>query len=102
MTTKTCERCKNIVPLSKIKLRAKGTDSAWLICDECALELKHNSKANIESKFPKSQKKKADDEKEDYLCTRCRYHFRIDPYKVGNYVNLKCPYCGRSDRLEKI
>ncbi len=34
-------------------------------------------------------------------CVRCDYTFAVDPEKVGVSFKLRCPYCGRDDRLVK-
>lgn len=36
-----------------------------------------------------------------FLCERCNYHFRVNEAKVGIQCNLRCPYCGKFDRLRK-
>jgi len=34
-----------------------------------------------------------------YTCTKCSYVFRVDRVKAGITYGVKCPYCGRSDKL---
>ena len=97
---RTCERCKAVVPLERVRLypREKGKDVNVLVCDTCCNELKQTvkqgpPKAPIKN-IPPAQPKL-------YRCNRCNYSFRVDQAKVGLLHRLACPYCGKDDRLEK-
>ncbi len=35
-----------------------------------------------------------------YTCVKCNYVFRVDRVKAGVTYGVKCPYCGRSDKLK--
>ena len=98
--TKTCQKCKNVVSLDKVRLFPKDKDTNILVCDACCEELKQrgkdkepvqNSKANSVPTITYTT----------YTCTRCNYSFRADKNKAGVIHNLMCPYCGKPDRLEK-
>lgn len=46
---------------------------------------------------------KLDDDEETpqkmlYYCSRCRYKFRHNPH---GETNLRCPYCGRTDKVSE-
>lgn len=95
---RTCERCKTVVPLEKVRLYPKGKEGNLVVCDVCCNELKQTvkqgpPKAPIKNISPAQPK--------IYRCNRCNYSFRVDLAKVGLLHRLSCPYCGKDDRLEK-
>jgi ribosomal protein L37AE/L43A len=118
--TRTCERCKSVVPLERIRLVPKNNDQNILICDNCMTDLKStpnskitNSQSRIymdapkekisnQSRFGTSSQRIIPLPAPDYskyTCTKCSYVFRVDRVKAGITYGVKCPYCGRSDKL---
>ena len=98
--TRTCERCRTVTPLDKVRLFPKDKDINLLVCDKCCEELKEAAKPKtsiINSRIaPLPHPEYA-----SYRCMRCDYAFRVDRAKAGITHNLHCPYCGHSDRLKK-
>lgn len=97
---RTCEQCKTVVPLEKVRLypKEKGKEGNRLLCVTCCDALKQTikqgpPKAPIKNISPAQPK--------IYRCNRCNYSFRVDLAKVGILHRLSCPYCGKDDRLEK-
>lgn len=81
-----CDRCHKSVLTSEMRFEPKGADSMTALCSQC----------REETKLPdKKQGLKTVPEKKTYFCGRCRYKFKFDQKGISN---LKCPYCGRSDR----
>lgn len=96
--TKTCERCKNVVPLEQVRLYPKSEDQNLVLCESCCNEAKKQASGHVVgSRVPKL----APAEIVMYKCTRCNYVFKADSSKAGVTYNLNCPYCGKNDRLEK-
>ncbi len=95
--TRTCERCKNVVPLDQVRLYPKDENKNLLLCDPCCTEVKLKSSGNLAT----SVKGLAPSEFINYLCTRCNYRFKADKSRAGVTYNLNCPYCGKNDKLEK-
>ncbi len=96
--TRTCERCKNVVPLEQVRLYPKDESRNLLVCDNCCGELKKATAGEIAAsklKVPEPASYTG------YFCTRCNYQFRADRSKAGLTYNLHCPYCGKADRLER-
>ena len=97
--TRTCERCKSVVPLDKVRLFAKDSNTSILICASCDEEFKTRSlPASLGTRITPLPKA-------DYLeynCDRCRYAFRADKFKADVIYNLHCPYCGKTDKLVKV
>src|SRR3989338_2348281 len=96
--TRTCERCKLVVPLDQVRLYPKDETKNLLVCTNCCTELKKASAGEIESLKTKTLLPTS---YTGYFCTRCNYNFRADRSKAGLMYNLHCPYCGKTDRLEK-
>lgn len=93
-----CDRCKKSVPIPNVQYVAKGGDSLMALCSLCRSEI-----ANERIKYPQIVVKKGTPQKEQtkkapYFCERCRYKFLFDPSTIAN---LRCPYCGKSDRTHK-
>ena len=98
--TRTCEKCRGVVPLDKVRLFPKSEDKSLLVCMDFLEVLKNvapprepirNTPHNPE--FPA--------EHLSYFCTRCNYSFRVDKAKAGVTHNLLCPFCGKAERLVK-
>ena len=95
--TRTCERCKSVVPLDQVRLYPKDQNRNLLVCGGCCAELKKATAGEIaESKV----KTLSPPNFLGYFCSRCNYNFRADRSKAGITYNLCCPYCGKNDRLE--
>ena len=120
--TRTCERCKSVVTLDKVRLVPKGNDQNILVCDICMDEMKRspdsritNSQSRVymdqprskisntgQSRFSSSSQRIVPlpaPEYSKYVCTKCNYVFRVDRVKAGITYGVKCPYCGRNDKL---
>lgn len=97
--TRTCDRCKSPTPLDKVRLIAKDKEQNLVLCEKCSTEFKQKaSPASLRSQIKPLPKP----DMGSYLCTRCKYKFRSDGAKEGVLFRLHCPYCGKSDRLEKV
>ena len=94
--TRTCERCKAVVPLDQVRLYPKDQNKNLLVCEPCCGELKKATAGEIVSKT----KSLSAPSFIGYFCNRCNYNFRADKYKADIIHNLNCPYCGKNDRLE--
>jgi protein-arginine kinase activator protein McsA len=88
-----CDRCHKAVPLSDIKYLPKSNDSKIALCSECRAKTLPESPA---AKPSKQAKKSAEDLRPVYFCGRCRYKFK---HNHDGVTNLKCPYCGKSDKI---
>ncbi|MBU1112223.1 MAG: hypothetical protein ABIG93_02155 [archaeon] len=95
---RTCERCKQVIPLNKVRLYPKDKEGNLLVCESCCDELKKAGKGTLVSSKIKPL---PPPDYVSYFCSRCNYNFKIDLSKTGITTNLNCPYCGRLDRLEK-
>ena len=126
--TRTCEKCKTVVPLEKVRLYPRDAERNWLICDNCCVEMKtaaHSKLSNMPKKIVKDPIKNiakpvgtmplnkkvevkvkaaaaADEMVEGMFCKRCRYSFKINTDRVGVFSNLCCPYCGKDDQLSHL
>jgi protein-arginine kinase activator protein McsA len=84
-----CERCRKFVPLSHIKYVAKGNESKMALCNKClkafSVSPSQIRKDSLASK-PESR----------FVCERCSYTFTM---KDSSSANLRCPYCGRDDKI---
>lgn len=97
--TRTCERCKTVVPLEKVRLFPRDKDVNLVVCEPCCDELK----TTITQKNPNIASRVQPLLPPEYstiFCGRCDYTFRIDRNKAGITYNLKCPYCGKQDKLK--
>lgn len=85
----TCDMCRKAVPISQMHYLAKGGESVMALCSAC------KNKKTAEKKKPDE---KQTVKKEIYICGNCSYKFK---FKHDGVTNLKCPYCGRSDKLTR-
>ncbi|MEK6809780.1 MAG: hypothetical protein AABY40_03835 [Nanoarchaeota archaeon] len=99
--TRTCERCKGVVLLDQVRLYPKSDNKNFLVCMNCCEELKKASAGNIPTTDLKA-KNLIPSALVKYNCTRCNYNFRADNSRAGLTYNLQCPYCGKTDRLQKV
>ncbi len=101
--TRTCEKCRAVVTLDKVRLFPKSKDKSLLVCDKCVEELKQNRGLEKQpiTNTPKNPGMPTP-EYASYFCGRCNYSFRVDKVKAGVLHNLLCPYCGKADRLSKV
>ncbi len=112
--TRTCERCKAVVPLEKVRLYPKDKEKSWILCEACCEEYKNrmNSHSNFPSKIEKKpitntvylnrkEERVESDQRtlKKKFCSRCNYSFKVDPNKVGVLYRLCCPYCGKDDKV---
>ncbi|MBU0470698.1 MAG: hypothetical protein KKA62_04170 [Nanoarchaeota archaeon] len=94
---RTCERCKNSVPLEKVRLYPKGLDNNLLICEDCCNKLKSSG-------TKPEQKKPVQNIPPNvvYLhCLRCKYSFKVDKNKADVLHKVLCPYCGKTDKIKE-
>lgn len=94
--TRTCERCKTVVLLEKVRLLPKNNEQNMLLCEPCCNEVKKNKAAPGTTKAKEVKPSYA-----SYFCNRCRYNFKADQSTIGLTHNLSCPYCGKIDQLEQ-
>ncbi|MFH1212033.1 MAG: hypothetical protein V1659_03840 [Candidatus Woesearchaeota archaeon] len=81
-----CEGCRKPVLISDIKYVLKGETRKGL-CTIC-----RNKQANSEKEKGLAKEK----QKVPYFCARCKYKFLHSPVSGSN---LRCPYCGKSDKV---
>lgn len=94
--SRTCERCKNSIPLSQVRLYPKGQESNVLVCEDCCNKLKLNVKEQDKKPIRNSLKDMV------YMnCIRCKYNFKIDKMKAGVIHKIVCPYCGKNDKIKE-
>ena len=82
-----CDRCRRAVPMSEMKYLPKGKDQRIALCSDC--------RAKFLAKEKEGDVKK-DANKSMYFCMRCNFKFKYDS---KGETNLKCPYCGKSDKV---
>ncbi len=90
-----CNRCKKIVPFDKVRFLPKDSTTNYVFCEDCCTFMKKSAKPKEKSK------RQVASPFSTYFCTRCKYKFKVDKSKAGIFYNLKCPYCGKSERLEE-
>ena len=83
-----CDKCRRPTLVTDIKYVAKGDGTRQALCSKCRTK-------NMESQIKQTTQKVSD--KQTYVCGRCGYRFRFDPFGVAQ---LRCPYCGRIDKLQ--
>ena len=119
--TRTCEKCKSVITLDKVRIMPKDKENNWLVCDNCCKTLKENivkaqpqrhvitnqfeeknilTKNNLKSQSPHQVITNKFEERKMLSCARCNYSFKIDAFKAGTTHRVFCPYCGRADRIE--
>ena len=82
-----CDKCRRPTLVTDIKYVAKGDGSRQALCSKCRNK-------TVESQIKQTVQKTSD--KIIYVCGRCGYRFKFDPFGVSQ---LRCPYCGRTDKL---
>ncbi len=97
--TRTCERCRNSVPLDQVRIHPKPDGKTMMLCEKCSREVQRKvpeplTKVKTITALPAA-------EFVTLLCRRCNYAFRADQSKAGVLHRLHCPYCGKSDQLKK-
>ncbi len=97
----TCQKCGKDVDVAEIKYMPKEDGNMIVVCSACSggktsnLEKFEHKKVEI----PKKQEPvKQEPVKVKYYCSRCKFEFTFKP--DTNKV-LRCPYCGRDDRIEQ-
>lgn len=98
----TCEGCRKTVSVSDIRYVLKGKENRMALCSECRaradvsnLVKKESEKTTFKKPIPAVSKTPADGRK-IFICERCKYKFKFD---MKSPSGLKCPYCGKSDKL---
>ena len=97
---RTCQRCRAVVLLEKIRLFPKPDSTNMLVCNQCCDELKSALKDQTPS-LRSNIKPLPPADYCSYFCDRCNYLFRVDRAKAGLTHRLHCPYCGKEDRIQK-
>lgn len=81
-----CERCRKFFNFDDIKYIVKGSDAKIALCTKCRDAFKAES----------SKIKEKSVERVPYICGRCKYKFKYDKHSGAE---LKCPYCGKTDKI---
>lgn len=114
--TRTCEKCKQVVALDKVRLYPLDENKNQVLCETCCEALKNIQKLkqgkNVKPLAPRQVIKNKVVERKNIseslqlppgalkvFCERCRYYFKTDLNKAGVSQKVSCPYCGLSDRL---
>ena len=96
--TRSCDRCKAVVPLDQIRLFPWDAQKNILVCENCDRLLKETAQRPVSTNkigaLPNANYK-------HLSCERCKYTFRVDSSKVGVLYKLTCPYCGKADKIKK-
>src|SRR3989344_9192722 len=122
--TRTCERCKVQVPLANVRLFAQNEQRNLILCEPCCDILKkkegsipgerkvvrnvYQPRSLLSQNHSKTPVSKIELDTPKILnrpqmsCARCDYAFTMSEPKSGNVSRLSCPYCGKSDRLQRI
>ena len=100
-----CDECKKSVPIEQIRYGVRGNQNLRL-CSECRDRTTPRSSKKLNIKIIHEEPKKEikversvsnfSQNKDDYLCTRCRYKFPYDKMGEGK---LRCPYCSSVDYI---
>jgi len=123
--TRTCEKCKAIIPFDRVRLFPKSPDKPgvnMVVCDVCCEQLKKGITGRLstvsvskdgtisvkkpsigaapEPPKPVAKQRVVSDKPgaDHYLCSRCNYKFKFDDDGI---TSLRCPYCGKADKLNK-
>lgn len=100
-STRTCQKCQQVVPLQNVRLFPQGREKNILVCQSCLKILKDTGAAKKPirntPRDPPDQKK----ELMTYFCSRCNSSFRADVSSFGTFHNLTCPHCGKGDRVRE-
>lgn len=83
-----CERCRKSCSMPEIRYVSQGADTKIALCLSCRNRDKLRNEQAAQTKTVKRP----------YFCDRCKYKFQFDS---EGFANLKCPYCGRSDKIRK-
>jgi len=75
-----CEKCKCEININNVKYVSQDEDNYSILCLSC-----------YSGKTPEPPKST---NKIKYFCSRCRYSFSRNPT-----VKIKCPYCGKEDKV---
>jgi len=95
---RTCENCRTSVPLDQVRIYPLTKDKTILMCEKCVAQLKQKSAGQgLKGHAPMVERS----DFIQYHCRRCNYSFRADKFKAGVMYRLHCPYCGRTDTLDK-
>ena len=123
--TRTCERCKVQVPLANVRLFAQNEQRNLILCEACCDILKKKDGnftlpgerkivRNVyqprgilsQNQPPVSNAGKEENPKilnrPQMSCNRCDYKFTLSESRPGVVPGLACPYCGKSDRLQRV
>lgn len=87
-----CDKCRRPTSITDVKYVAKGDGTRLALCSKCRNKV-------VESQIKANPEKSAKtSEKVPYVCGKCGYRFRFDP---NSQAQLRCPYCGRPDKLQQ-
>lgn len=110
--TRSCERCKGIIPLQKVKLYLRDKDRYWILCDTCRDFLKgdtnQNKKTSVYSKSFDAEtvvtKKPSSKmiETSSAKTYRCRLNINTDSGDAKSSYYFRCPTCGKRDRVVEV
>lgn len=81
-----CDFCGNENEKNKVKYIPIDKKNVKVKCFNC---LKSNNK---------NKENKKNQNYTYFNCRRCDYDFKLD---LSTKINLKCPYCGKYDQVEK-
>ncbi len=86
---RTCKKCNSRVDVKSMKYDRTGRN---LICPSCYAK-EFGKRIEDVAPVKKAQKQTTAHigRKKRYVCNKCSYKFKYDPFSDQN---LKCPYCG--------
>lgn len=85
-----CGGCRKSTPYTDIRYVMRGKETPVALCIAC--RGMRNVKPSSIKEAPQAP------ERVPYICDRCKYSFR---FKADGTYNLKCPYCGKSDKIRR-
>lgn len=100
----TCEGCRKTVLVSDVRYVLKGKEGRMALCSACRERTDVSNMAKKESEKTTFKKptptitKVSSDGRQIFICERCKYKFKFD---MKSPSSLKCPFCGKSDKLVK-